>query len=148
MQFSDVPFDPNSQINPRLFSYKGRIGRLRYFVVTLILTLISVVEEIVSGPLDQFFYILTSGAEGMYALYTAIYSGILILAGVVGIFNIIKRLHDIKMSGWWLLLFLVPFVNFIFGIYLLFKKSAYPPQGSAAQAQASTQDGTDYITIK
>jgi uncharacterized membrane protein YhaH (DUF805 family) len=31
----------------------------------------------------------------------------------------IKRLHDINLSGWWYLVLLIPYINFIFGIYIL-----------------------------
>jgi len=34
----------------------------------------------------------------------------------------IRRLHDIDKSGWWILLLLIPIVNIIFGLYILFAK--------------------------
>ena len=42
-----------------------------------------------------------------------------ILPFVVGVFLGIKRLHDFDKSGWFMLLGLIPFVNFIFAIALL-----------------------------
>ncbi len=42
---------------------------------------------------------------------------LLILLPALGV--AVRRLHDIGKSGWWLLLCLVPFVNFIFAIVML-----------------------------
>ncbi|WP_438425412.1 DnaJ domain-containing protein [Aquimarina macrocephali] len=32
----------------------------------------------------------------------------------------IKRLHDINMSGWWYFILLIPYINVVFGLYVLF----------------------------
>ena len=40
---------------------------------------------------------------------------------VVAWIFMIRRLHDIDMAGWWSLLILLPLVNIIFGLYLMFK---------------------------
>lgn len=37
----------------------------------------------------------------------------------------IKRLHDMNLSGWWLLLLFIPIVNGIFKMILLFKKGTH-----------------------
>ena len=34
----------------------------------------------------------------------------------------VRRIHDIGKSAWWLLLLLVPFLNYVVVFYLLFKK--------------------------
>ena len=39
----------------------------------------------------------------------------------------IKRFHDVGRSGWYSLLFCVPFVNFLTFLYLLFKKGTKDP---------------------
>jgi hypothetical protein len=36
--------------------------------------------------------------------------------------NHVKRLHDLNKSGWWALLFFVPFVNVVFLFYLFLAK--------------------------
>ncbi|MBQ7198976.1 MAG: DUF805 domain-containing protein, partial [Selenomonadaceae bacterium] len=35
---------------------------------------------------------------------------------------IIKRLHDLDKGGLWVLIMLIPIVDFFFGLYLLFAK--------------------------
>ncbi|MCB9804140.1 DUF805 domain-containing protein [Candidatus Peribacteria bacterium] len=34
---------------------------------------------------------------------------------------VIKRLHDLNMSGFWFILYSMPFIGIFFAIYLLFK---------------------------
>ncbi len=36
---------------------------------------------------------------------------------------LIRRCHDINKSGWYLLLTLIPYIGFIFGCIIIFKKS-------------------------
>lgn len=50
--------------------------------------------------------------------------------------QVIKRLHDVNLSGWFALLILIPSINFIFFLYLLFaggtigmNKYGYDPKG-------------------
>jgi hypothetical protein len=39
----------------------------------------------------------------------------------------VKRLHDVDKSGWFLLLALIPIVNFILGLYMLFADGTVGP---------------------
>lgn len=49
----------------------------------------------------------------------AVIIGIIMLALLLPAIAVaVRRLHDIGKSGWWLLLCLVPFVNFVFAIVL------------------------------
>ena len=52
-------------------------------------------------------------------------------------FILLPRICDLGMSKWWLLITLVPFINDIFGIILLFRaapilRSPTPPQPTAS----------------
>ena len=39
-------------------------------------------------------------------------------------FIVLPRIRDINMSGWWLLIVVVPVVNIVFGVILLFRAPA------------------------
>jgi len=56
-----------------------------------------------------------SGNEGLQPLFSVITFAALSPITV-------KRLHDIDMSGWYYFVFLIPLINVIFGLILLFKK--------------------------
>jgi uncharacterized membrane protein YhaH (DUF805 family) len=48
---------------------------------------------------------------------------LIILVLYVGfLIQTIKRLHDINLSGWWVLLVLIPVVNILAGAWVLMKK--------------------------
>ena len=60
--------------------------------------------------------------------------GLLFLALIISLITVIiiaiqaiKRLHDINLSGWFWLVFFIPFVNIVFGLYMLFKDGVHGP---------------------
>jgi len=84
----------------KIFTTKGRLNRKAYFMHTLKLIGLMIVGAI----LAQFLI----GVP-------------ILIATWVGSYMIsIRRLHDLNKSGWWVLLYLIPYVNLIFGLYLLF----------------------------
>lgn len=65
---------------------------------------------------------LTAQAEAADSTFATL----MIICGIIslvlllpGLGVAVRRLHDIGKSGWWLLLALVPFVNFVFAIVML-----------------------------
>lgn len=98
------------KFNP--FTFQGRIGRLQYFGFGVVWALIlgvaslllfsgadSSVEPGVGGALAWLLFMLA------YAIGTISYG--------------VRRLHDFDKSGWWYLLFFVPFASFIMSLVLL-----------------------------
>ena len=84
----------------KLFTTEGRLNRWAYFLQSLkVFGLV-----IVGGILAQFIIGIP----------------ILIAATVGGWMIGIRRMHDLNKSGWWLLISLIPYVNFIFGLYIVF----------------------------
>ena len=81
-----------------LFNFS--VNRLQFVLYNILLFVITV--------------IFSSLFEDLITLFTITYCLIFFLL-------CIKRLQDIKISLWWVLLFFVPIVNFGFLIYLLFK---------------------------
>ena len=103
--------------DPKFFG-TGRLGRLRYFgysvMITVLLYLLLGIGAAVSIP-------LTAGSpEATASIIAGLYGVAGIFGIVVSVFLGVQRLHDLDKSGWLWLLFLVPIVNILFSFYLLF----------------------------
>ena len=105
-------FDESSMFSPR-----GRAGRLRYFGYAIgIGFLTGVVMGVLSGIIGAI-----SGDANTTAGVIAVVSMVAYIAVLaVTIIFMIKRLHDLNWSGWLSLLTVIPLVNVIFGLILLF----------------------------
>jgi len=95
----------------RFFDLQSRIGRLRYLAYPIGLMLLFIPAGIIGVLLMMASTIL--GSLFLFAAYVVLL--------VLSFGFIVRRLHDMDMSGWWCLLMLIPLVNFIFTLVLLFK---------------------------
>lgn len=94
-------------VNQKIFfSPRGRVNRLQFFSLTLFLTLAFVV---VIGSLSFF---KSNEIRGAFFILATLFFLIQLL------FIKIQRLHDLDLSGWFILLFLIPLFNLIFALYL------------------------------
>ena len=84
------------------FSIKGRLGRKKYFLYCVILLSSALLIGAVS---DNYMF-----------------TGAILVLYIAFIFQTIKRLHDINLSGWWALLVLIPVINILAGAWVLLKK--------------------------
>ena len=83
-----------------IFTTEGRLNRWAYFKQSLKLMGLAII-----GFATAMIYI----------------GWIILLAVCVGGYMLaIRRLHDLNKSGWWVLVFLIPYVNFIFSLYVWF----------------------------
>ena len=105
--------------NPSIFSFNGRIGRLRYLAyntgVNLVLTLVMIPFLGMSG-------FMASGGD-MSAMAGGL-SGLVIIIFYIATIVITvmygkRRLNDLNRSGWFVLLFIIPIVNLLLVIYLI-----------------------------
>ncbi len=96
----------------RIFSVSGRLGRIRYLTYGFAIMLVSSILMGVIGAI--------MGAQMDSPLYMLIMGVIYIAALVVSVMIAVQRLHDLDKTGWLYLLFLIPIVNIIFGLYILF----------------------------
>ena len=101
---------------PSIFSFNGRIGRLRYMAYStgsyflLMLVMIPLVGT------SAFM-----GGEEAMSTFAMIAMGVGYIAMVVvGVAFGKRRLNDLNRSGWWILLSIVPIVNLLFSIYVIF----------------------------
>lgn len=99
----------------------GRIGRLRYLAYSTTFGLCYLPIVILMGIL---FTMLLEGTSADLAmtLMTLLYV-ILMVGNLYSMFALARRrLHDLNKSGWWSLLFFVPFANIALVLYLLFAR--------------------------
>ena len=94
--FQSLPQNHKSDI----FTTEGRLNRWAYFKQSLKLFGLAIIGAITA----QFL----------------IGVPILIAVCVGGYMLAIRRLHDLNKSGWWTLIFLIPYVNLIFSLYVWF----------------------------
>lgn len=91
------------------FSPRCRIGRLRLLAHFFLWALV-----IYPLVLPGVFLVFSFPNLGTILII----AGFIAAAALLGI-TFVQRLHDVNLSAWWLLLFLVLGVNFLFALYLL-----------------------------
>ncbi|MDM8336289.1 DUF805 domain-containing protein [Mediterranea massiliensis] len=107
------------------FSFDGRIRRIEYFLSGLVCGVVVWIAML----LGVGTFLLGAGSG------SAAGSAFGLLIGVVAIiaaiwFSLaqgIKRLHDLDKSGWLILICYIPFVGWIFALYMLFADGTVGP---------------------
>lgn len=112
---SSASYGTKEKIETETFwSAKGRLRRKDYLIRAILLAI----------P----YGIVLAISENSYDEGMVIFSAILgIACWIILAIQAIKRLHDINMSGWWYLIFLIPYINLIFGLYVLFADGTKGP---------------------
>ncbi len=90
--------------------FEGRLSRSEYIIQLIILTVLSLI--FLNAATNDY------GFDSSFVWLMIIY----ISSTIYGFSITIRRLHDFNASGWWSFLGLIPFVNIIFGLVLIFKK--------------------------
>lgn len=104
----------------RITMFSGRYNRVKYFWVSLLVAIPIAVLVVLAADF---------GGEGLQPLLSIISFAALSPMAV-------KRLHDLDKSGWYYFLFLIPLVNLILGLILLFKKGTQGPNQYGADPLA------------
>lgn len=136
-----------SQDKDNPFSPKGRFSRLSYlawmFIVGMLYTCtlfivagIASVAFLKSGAFT--FEILFQSGLGYFVIF--LFSAVILAFTIISICISIRRIHDLDKSGWLWLLFLIPLINVIFGIYIMCAKGTdgdnkYGPQRATEQTE-------------
>ncbi len=102
-----------------IFSFSGRIGRLRYLAYFAALYfIVSII-----GGLFGFIIGLSGGEVGEESPVFLVFLALVYLISIAYTFILSRRrLHDLGWTGWWNLLHLIPIVNLIFWLVLIFKR--------------------------
>jgi uncharacterized membrane protein YhaH (DUF805 family) len=96
------------------FSFEGRLGRLNFWFRSLALIVASVV----------LMFLLSTASDTSGVLLGIV---ICLPIWIAQISLNVRRLHDLNYSGWYVLVGLVPLVNVIYIIALLFVKGTAGP---------------------
>ncbi len=122
--------------DPKLFSVHGRIGRVRYIVYLVVSFMLVMLATI--GLMIPFGMAFNSGAFSFLPVLCslAFFAVTFVLA--------IRRLNDISMSGWLSILMLVPVVNFIISLWLLFAPGA---AGSNQSGPAPGKNSSGVVAV-
>lgn len=109
---ADIGHSVTETYQPKVFSFSGRIGRLRYLAYGLLWNLAA---SLVVGLIAFAAY----NAANLVVVVLAIFASVAI--AMVPMFSLtVRRLNDLDNSGWWSLLYLVPLVSLALVIYVLF----------------------------
>ena len=120
--------------SPSIFSFNGRIGRLRYlaygvgsmFLLMLMMIPLGAAGAVMGGEAGM-------SVVGMIAM-AVIYAAMLVLSVMFGK----RRLNDLNRSGWWFLLSIVPIANLLLSIYLAFFPGAEGDNNFGPAPQANS----------
>ncbi len=98
----------------KMLSASGRLGRVRYIGYSVALSLVAFALMFVVSLLAAVF------PQELAAVALPLLFGIVAIGATVVSFMLgIQRLHDLDLSGWWVLVLLVPIVGALFALYLL-----------------------------
>jgi uncharacterized membrane protein YhaH (DUF805 family) len=103
---------------PKLWAWRGRIGRLRYMAYLFIVSILNMVPVTILMGLLGAAGILSQNQDALVGLSALFYLPLLVFSFVLAK----RRFNDVNRSGWFSLLLWVPLVNFIVSLYLIFAR--------------------------
>ena len=119
------PFARDATYEPKFFSTRGRIGRLRFLAYSFAtMFVLSIAVGLLMGVLAP---VAIGGAGENSIAMVAVGVLINIPFAIVGIVITKRRFNDLNLSGWWSLLMLVPFINLLAWLYLVFGSGTKGP---------------------
>ena len=101
----------------KIFSSKGRMKRKEFALLHLLYILlggIGLIPMYIGAAISALFFKFVFFAAGL---------AVFLLIAVIYFVSVVKRLHDLNHSGKFLLISFIPYVNLLFWLYLLFRKS-------------------------
>ncbi|CAN7692486.1 DUF805 domain-containing protein [Pseudoduganella sp. LjRoot289] len=101
---------------PKVFAWKGRIGRLRYMAYLFGISLLNMVPVMVLMSVLGATGMMKGNVEAITGLSVLLYLPLLVFSFVLAK----RRFNDTNRSGWLSLLLWIPLVNFFVSLYLVF----------------------------
>ncbi len=121
-------------IKNTFWSFSGRLNRMAYFTRFFILVLIGPAIHYVLGMVFGYENI-ASNAKGFASTLTMLIEGVWgFLTSLATISLMTRRLHDLNHSGWWQLLFFIPFCTAVVACMFMFFGMAASSAGSGLMA--------------
>jgi uncharacterized membrane protein YhaH (DUF805 family) len=111
----DAPQLSAETYQPRLWQVNGRIGRMRYLAYSAAIGLLMIPVAIVAVALGAASLAKGSLTPTLVAMMVVV--GIAVLT--ISVILARRRLNDMGRTGWFMLLSLVPLVNFVFYLWML-----------------------------
>lgn len=105
--------------SPRIFSIHGRLGRLRFIGYQMLTAFLVLLSYLLLVELGNAVIMPEDPAENSVLLITLGGGLVAVLLGAYFIYAK-RRLNDMNRVGWWALLSLIPGVNVLFHLYLMF----------------------------
>jgi uncharacterized membrane protein YhaH (DUF805 family)/Tfp pilus assembly major pilin PilA len=119
---------------PKIISFNGRLGRLRYIAYGIGFNLLlSILMVSITGGVA-----FMGGEAGMSAISVIMLGITYVATFVVSVMFSKRRLNDLNRSGWWFLLLFIPIVNLLFAIYLIFFPGTDGPNNFGAAPAANS----------
>lgn len=130
----DVYKSPNSDLakqvddkeyQPKVFSMSGRIGRLRFLAYSMLFSLFSYIATVALAIIVGLILPNSQDSVSNIDRIAVIVSGVSALVFSVifmAVYFVLskRRLNDLNKTGWLSLLGLIPIINILFSLYLLF----------------------------
>ena len=107
----------------KLFSTSGRVGRLSYFLRTLVIYLVTVVA--LFGAIFVLVNIVPHHISNQLAPLVG--AGVGLIGSVIIILQAVKRFHDLNRPGIHFLLLLIPIYGLYISLLLLFQRGTSGP---------------------
>ncbi|AKM09515.1 DUF805 domain-containing protein [Croceicoccus naphthovorans] len=102
----------------RYFDFAGRSRRKEYWMFQLFIFIVYVVAMLLTGGLGMSMEYGDAGTMGPFTAIVLIALAIWGLASIIpSLALMIRRLHDVDKSGWWILIAFVPIIG---GLILLY----------------------------
>lgn len=100
------------------FEAKGRLGRMEFFIRQCALGGVAI-------GLSLLVFVMEYGVSSMKALYLySAVSAIGVISVVIMVYAsfclMVRRLHDMDLSGWFILLFFIPYLGILLQLPLFF----------------------------
>ena len=112
-------YEADEDIQSMFLRYDNRLNRKRYILRALALWAAVFVITFLLG--------LVARATGLKSLTTVLGTVISFASAIPSFMLVIRRLHDLNRPGWWCIACIIPLVNLVFAIYVLFFKGTDGP---------------------
>lgn len=119
----DAPQAPLTESAPDIksgiFTWKGRLGVLKYMAQSTVLMLAMIAIALVAALASGVSLSADTGTPQVNPIAMAIFLVALIPVLWISVVMLIKRLHDLNLSGWCMLLTLIPILGMLFYLFII-----------------------------
>ena len=108
-----------------MFSFKGRLNRKAFLIQSIIVGVIQILNVVVISYVQKTLHPSSDIGTSLLSIPVSLTSMVISIGVIIFSLSIIaRRWHDLGKSGWMALLGIIPIVNFVVWLYLVFKEGA------------------------